>query len=182
MIMTKILRLLFSMAFILATFTASAQKNLLENGGFEDNLDGWNDNGGKITPWNIKSGKNSCAIITTTTDKWVGIDQTIRIPKKATAIEFSAWLKTLNVVKGKNDWEGALFGVAFLDSGDKEINGGENIARLTGDQQWTLYTKVIKIPEKAVSFKVLIAMGNASGTMIVDDVAAKEVIEQPALK
>ena len=159
-----------------------AQKNLVTNGGFEDELYGWNNNGARLTPWDLKSGKSSCAITTTNTDSWVGIDQTVRIPKKAQDIEFSAWLKTLNVVKGKNDWEGALFGVAFLDSGDKEINGGENIARLTGDQQWTLYTKVIKIPEKAESFKVLIAMGNASGTLIVDDVAAKEVIEQPALK
>jgi hypothetical protein len=41
---------------------------------------------------------------------------------------------------------------------------------------------VIKIPQKAVSFKVLIAMGNASGTIIADDVAAKELIEQPAVK
>jgi hypothetical protein len=112
----------------------------------------------------------------------VGIDQTVRIPKKATAIEFSAWLKTLNVVKGKNDWDGAIFSIAFLDSGDKEISGGENIARLTGDEQWTLYTKAIKIPAKAVSFKVLIAMGNASGTMIVDDVAAKVQADELAVK
>lgn len=180
--MNKIFRLLFGLAFMLAAFTAAAQKNLLGNGGFEDNLDSWNDNGGKITPWDFKSGKASCAIIATGTDKWVGIDQAVRIPKKATSIEFSAWLKTLNVVKGKNDWNGAIFGVAFLDSGDKEIDGGENIARLTGDEQWTLYTKVIKIPQKAVSFKVLIAMGNASGTMIADDVAAKVQTDEPAVK
>lgn len=178
----KAIKIIFSMGLILLMLKANAQKNLLTNGGFEDDFYGWNDGGGQITPWNIKSGKNSCAIVTTSTDKWVGIDQTVRIPKKVTAIEFGAWLKTLNVVKGKNDWEGALFSVAFLDSSDKEINGGDNIARLTGDQQWTLYTKVIKIPQKAVSFKVLIAMGNASGTMIVDDVAAKEVIDQPAVK
>jgi len=170
------------MGLILLMLKANAQKNLLTNGGFEDDFYGWNDGGGQITPWNIKSGKNSCAIITTGTDKWVGIDQTVQIPKKAAAIEFSAWLKTLNVVKGKNDWNGAIFGVAFLDSGDKEIDGGENIARLSGDEQWTLYTKVIKIPQKAVSFKVLIAMGNASGTMIADDVAAKVQADGPAVK
>jgi hypothetical protein len=102
----------------------------------------------------------------------VGIDQTVRIPKKAQDIEFSAWLKTINVVKGKNDWDGAIFTVVFLDAGDKEIEAGVNIARLTGDQGWGLLKKTIKIPLKASSFKILIAMGNASGTMIVDDVSA----------
>lgn len=66
---------------------AKAQKNLVTNGGFEDDFYGWNDGGGKLTPWNIKSGKSSCAIITTNTDKWVGIDQTVAIPKKATSLE-----------------------------------------------------------------------------------------------
>ncbi len=176
------IKILCCISLIVLSLRASAQKNLLENGGFEDNLDGWNDNGGKITPWDFKSGKASCAIIAATADKWMGIDQAIRIPKKATSLEISAWLKALNVVKGKNDWDGALFGIAFLDAGDKEISGGDNIARLTGDQSWTFYTKVVKIPEKAVSFKILIAMGNASGTLIVDDVAAKAVVEQPAVK
>jgi hypothetical protein len=31
------------------------------------------------------------------------------------------------------------------------------------------------MPEKAFSFKILVALGNASGTMIVDDVSAMVV-------
>jgi hypothetical protein len=149
-----------------------AQKNLVTNGGFEDELYGWNNNGARLTPWDLKSGKSSCAITTTNTDNWVDIDQTVRIPKKAQDIEFSAWLKTINVAKGKNDWDGAIFTVVFLDAGDKEIGAGENIARLTGDNEWELLKKIIKIPQKAGSFKILVAMENASGTMIVDDVSA----------
>jgi hypothetical protein len=152
---------------------AKAQKNLVTNGGFEDELFGWNNNGAVQTPWDFKSGKNSCAIITTTTTDWVGIDQTIRIPKKVQSIAFSAWIKTRNVVKGKNDWDGAVFSIVFLDSQDKQMGDGVNIARITGDQEWTLAEKIIKMPEKAFSFKILIAMGNASGTMLVDDVVAK---------
>lgn len=178
----KAIKIIFSMCLILLMLKAKAQKNLLTNGGFEDNFYGWNDGGGQLTPWNIKSGKSSCAIITTSADKWVGVDQTIRIPKKATNLEISAWLKTLNVVKGKNDWDGAIFSVVFMDSGDKEINGGENIARLTGDLEWTLFTKAIKVPEKASNFKILLAMGNASGTMIIDDVTAKVVADQLVVK
>jgi hypothetical protein len=169
----------YTIAIFICLFTtanfAQAQKNLVENGGFEDELYEWNNNGANLTPWDFKSGKHSCAIVTANTDKWVGIDQTIKIPKKVQAVAFSAWIKTTNVVKGKNDWDGAVFTIVFLDGRDKELGEGINIARITGDQQWTLAEKTIKMPEKAFSFKILLAMGNASGTMIVDDVAAKVV-------
>jgi len=155
---------------------ANAQKNLVTNGGFEDDFFGWNNNGAKLTPWDLKNGKSSCAIVTSNTDSWVGIDQTIKIPKKVQAIEFSAWLKTINVIKGKNDWDGAIFTIVFLDKQDKEIAEGINIARIIGDQKWELLKKTITMPDKAVSFKILIAMGNASGTMLIDDVAANAVI------
>ena len=171
--------------FLLAFFTLVlfapnslfAQKNLVLNGGFEDEFFGWNNGGGaQQTPWDFKSGKNSCAIVTTNTDNWVGIDQTVRIPKKVQDIEFSAWIKTTNVLKGKNDWDGAIFTIVFLDGDDKDMTSQDvNIARLTGGNAWTLYKKTIKMPEKAYSFKILLAMGNASGTMLVDDVAAVKV-------
>jgi hypothetical protein len=154
-----------------------AQKNLVLNGGFEDEFFGWNNNGvAQQTPWDFKSGKNSCAIVTSNTDNWVGIDQTVRIPKKVQDIEFSAWIKTNNVIKGKNDWDGAVFTIVFLDGADKDMTSLDvNIARLTGYTPWTLYTKTIKMPDKAYSFKILLAMGNASGTLLVDDVAAVKV-------
>jgi hypothetical protein len=154
-----------------------AQKNLVLNGGFEDDFFGWNNGGvAQQTPWNFKSGKNSCAIVTNNADNWIGIDQTVRIPKKAQDLEFSAWLKTTNVVKGKDDWDGAIFTVVFVDVSDKEMpNQSINIARLTGSNDWAIYKKTLKIPDKAYSFKILLAMGNASGTLLVDDVAAVKV-------
>jgi hypothetical protein len=154
---------------------ASAQKNLVINGGFEDEFYGWNNNGANQTPYSFKSGKNSCAIVTQNADNWVGIDQTIQIPKKVQDIEFSAWISTTNVVKGKNDWNGAVFTVVFLDGNDKEMGDGINIAKVTGSTDWTLYKQTIKMPGKANSFKILVAMGNASGTMLIDDVAAVKV-------
>jgi hypothetical protein len=160
--------------FLMVDF-AYGQKNLVLNGGFEDEFFGWNNNGGMQTPYNLKSGKYSCAIVTPNADNWVGIDQTVKIPKKVQDIEFSAWIATTNVVKGKNDWDGAVFTVVFLDSQDKEMGEGVNVGRITGTTDWTLYQKTIKIPDKAYSFKILVAMGNASGTMLVDDVAAVKV-------
>lgn len=157
----------------LAINCAKAQKNLVTNGGFEDEFYGWENGGGaKQTPWDVKAGKNSCAIITTDATEWVGIYQVIKIPKKAHDIAFSAWLKAEHVTKGKDDWNGAVFTIVFLDGQDKELPNGVNVANLTGDQQWALSQKTIKVPDNAFSFKILLAMGYAAGTMLVDEVGA----------
>jgi len=155
-----------------------AQKNLVINGGFEDDeLTGWNNssNVAKITPWDFKSGKGSFAIITTGTGDWIGIDQTIKVPKKAQMLEIGAWIKTNNVVKGKDSWDGAIFSVEFQDAGGKKIGDGVNITTLTGYQPWALLKQNVKIPPNAVSFRLLLAMGFASGTMLIDDVSAKVI-------
>jgi hypothetical protein len=154
-----------------------AQKNLVVDGGFEDELYGWNNgsNVAKITPWDFKSGKGSCAIITTNTDAWIGIDQTIRIPKKAQMLEIGAWIKTNNVVKGKDTWDGAIFSIEFQDAGGKKIGDGVNITTLAGYQPWTFIKQQVKIPPGAVDFRILLAMGFASGTMLIDDVSAKVI-------
>ena len=170
----KFYKLLFGAMMLLFGQAVFAQKNLVSNGGFEDELNDWNNGGSaKITPWDFKAGKNSCAIIVYNTTNWVGIDQVIRIPKNAQGMEFSGWLKTINVVKGNDEWMGAVYSIEFLDKADKKIGDGANIARLTGDNDWQQVKKSVKVPSNAVSFKVLLAMGYASGTMLIDGVEAK---------
>ncbi len=162
---------------LLSVGRVSAQKNLVINGGFEDDLFGWNNgnNVAKVTPWDFKSGKGSCAIITTGTSDWIGIDQIIRIPKKAQMLEIEAWVKTNNVVKGKDSWDGAIFSIEFQDAGGKKMGDGVNITTLTGYQPWTLLKQNVKIPPGAANFRILLAMGFASGTMLIDDVSAKVI-------
>lgn len=170
----KIYKLFCCALLLLLCQRASAQKNLVSNGGFEDELNDWNGSGNaKITPWDLKAGKGSCAIIVSTNANWVGIDQAGRIPKNTLGMEFSAWIKTNNVVKGQNEWMGAVYSIEFLDKYDKKIGDGENLARLTGDNEWAQFKKAVKVPSGAVSFKILLAMGYASGTMLIDEVSAK---------
>jgi hypothetical protein len=166
---------LLALCLILGTNLASAQKNLVTNGGFEDDLDGWNGTAAKTSPWDFKGGKNSCVLITTDASNWTGIDQEVAIPKKIQALQFDVWLKAENIVKGKDPWNGGIFTIQFLDNQDKKLGDDINIATLSGDEPWSLYTKKIKIPDWAVSFKMLIAMGYASGAMLVDDVSAKAI-------
>jgi hypothetical protein len=169
--------LITGVLFFLLVNKAHAQKNLVYNGGFEDDLSEWNNNnnGPRTTPWDFKEGKNACAIITHDATNWVGIDQTISIPKKVQAIEFSAWLKAENIIKGKDAWNGGVYSIEFLDKYDKKVGDDINIATLSGDEPWQLLKKAMKVPDTACRFKIMFAMGNASGTMLVDDVKAMPV-------
>lgn len=164
-----------ALCLILIANLANAQKNLVTNGGFEDDLDGWNGNSAKTSPWDYKSGKSSGVIITTDANGWAGIDQTVSIPKKVQAIEFDAWLKAENIVKGKDAWNGALFTIQFFNKYDKKIGEDINIATVAGDEPWTLYSKKMKLPEGAENVKILLAMGYAKGVMLIDDVSAKAI-------
>ena len=167
---------------ILLAGGAVAQKNLVTNSGFEDELYGWNGNSAKITPYDFKAGKNSCAIVAFTLTEWTGIDQVIKIPKKVQALEFSAWLKAEHLTKGKNDWDGGQFTIQFLDARDKGIGNYINVANLTDSQPWTLVQKSVKIPDGAVAFKIMLALGNASGTLLVDEVSAKAIAPEEVAK
>lgn len=170
----KIQTLLCAALLLLIAGTVSAQKNLVANPGFEDELNDWNNgNSAKVTPWDYKGGKNSCAIIVTNANGWVGIDQTIRLPKNTLGLEIAAWVKTNNVLRGKDEWMGAIYNLEFLDRADKKVGEGVSVAHLTGDNDWQLATKQVKVPAGAVSFKVMVAMSYASGTMLVDDVTVK---------
>lgn len=168
----KIYTLLCCVVMLLLCNMVFAQKNLVSNGNFEDGLAEWNGNSAKITPWDHVQGKNSCALIVYNTTNWTGIDQVVRIPKNAQGLSISAWIKTINVIKGNDEWMGAIYSIEFLDKADKKIVDGVNIARLTGDHEWEQVSKAVKIPERAVSFKIMLAMGYASGTMLIDDVQA----------
>lgn len=178
----KVYSLIAATVLLLLAGNARAQKNLVTNGGFEDEMYGWNDGGVKLTPWDVKTGKSSCAIIATNAANWLGIDQQVVVPKKTGKLEVSAWLKTINVVKGKDDWNGAIFSVEFLDKADKRVGEGVNIVTLTGDHAWELTSKEILIPAGAVRFKLLLAMGYATGTFLIDDVTVKAIISDPVTK
>lgn len=168
---------------LIITTSASAQKNLISNGSFEDELFDWNGaDKAKITPWDKTAGKNSYAIIVPNTTNWIGLDQIIRVPKGSSGFEFSAWLKTVNVVRGDNEWMGAIFSAEFLDKADKKIGEATSIARITGDTNWEQAKKAVKVPVGAVKCRILLAMGYASGTMLIDDVKVTVISEEEAAK
>lgn len=171
----KLHRLGFSIILILFSTNIYPQKNLVANGGFEEDLISWNANDAiKTTPWVFKNGKNSAAIICFQNTDWVGMDQTVDLPKKSQALDVSAWIKGQTIVQGKDSWNTGVFIVEFYKHG-KKLGEGVNIATVVGNMEWTLADKKMKIPDGADAIKLMIAMSNCTGTFFIDDVSAKVI-------
>jgi hypothetical protein len=165
--------LLFALLF--THLAAKAQKNLLTNGGFEDELYGWTEYSARTTPYVVKGGK-ACAVITSMdTSKWTGMHQVAALPKNTQYILISAWIKADNVVQSTRDWTGGLFNIEFLDRNEEKVNGPTTLITVTGDEYWTFTEKAMPVPPGVSKIKLLFALGYATGTLFVDEVSVKAI-------
>lgn len=168
--------LFFSLLFIAKI--SNAQTNLVKNGGFETELTYWRGDVATITPYDKKSGKNSCSINQFVGAEWKGIDQIMALPKNTAAIELSGWVKTEAVEKGKNEWNTGKFDIEFLNSGEKGIEN-QSIASVLGTTPWTFYKKTITVPAGATKLRIMLALGQTNGSIFFDDIKAVAItIEQ----
>lgn len=163
---------LYCIAFaIMICMHLHAQKNLVVNSGFEDELNGWNSYGPIITPWVVKSGKKSFAIVTYTKESWTGADQIIFIPKKTDSLLKSAWAKAENIEPGKDAWNTGLLNIQFLDASDKNAGEGMALFNISGSTDWAFFEKRIAVPVTAKKIKIMLAMSYCSGSLFADDIA-----------
>ncbi|MCZ4224858.1 hypothetical protein [Pedobacter rhodius] len=79
----------------LASLQANAQKNLIRNGGFENELESWNAGNAKVSTFVHKSGTASLAIVSYVKGKWEGIDQKVNLPKNTKAISITGFYKRM---------------------------------------------------------------------------------------
>lgn len=169
----------FLLLFILPLCQISlAQTNLVKNGGFETELTYWRGDVATISPYDQKSGKNSCSINQFVGAEWKGIDQIMALPKNTAAVELSGWVKTEAVEKGKNEWNTGKFDIEFLNSGEKGIEN-QSIASVLGTTPWTFYKKTIAVPSEASKLRIMLALGQTNGSIFFDDIKAVAIsVEQ----
>lgn len=173
----KLIQYMLAGIMLLASSTVSAQKNLVLNGGFENELDGWVDYSAKVTPYVSSAGKMSAALFSSDSSKWTGMHQIISLPKNTQYILMSAKIKVDGVGTGKNAWNGALFLFETLDKQGTKIGEGINIASVTGDEEWKLYEKAYIVTPGITKIKLLFALGYVTGTMFVDEVSLKAITQ-----
>jgi hypothetical protein len=167
-------------AVLLSVFLISSvmfsQKNLVINGGFDQNTDNWwadNLNQNAVIK---KVGTGSCMIVQYVGKEWKGGDQKINIPKGTYAIAFSAYVKG-DAIQGGESYGAGIVNAEFLNGADKQI-ASENIAQVKGTVDWKLYSKMVLVPEGAKRVKLLIALQSTPGTVFFDDIKAVTVTEE----
>ena len=118
----------------------------------------------------FKEGKAALALNSTTFD-WTGIDQIADVPENVTSITLSAWLKSDNIKQGKDFWNNGLFNVEFTGNDTKKTSDDQSIALVTATTDWTFYTKTFPLPAGTKKYRIMLALGFASGTLYADDIA-----------
>ncbi|MFL5729264.1 MAG: carbohydrate binding domain-containing protein [Cytophagaceae bacterium] len=151
-------------------------QNQIKNPGFENEKEGWNFWGGEQEE-DPHSGDYSMKVYADEF-KWSGADQKVMIPEGVKKVELAGWMKTENVVKGSNPWEMARIACEFLDEGGSQVGGYPPVTgQAMGTTAWTLYKKIYTVPEGAREIKIMLALGNAKGSVWYDDIDLKLINE-----
>lgn len=140
----------------------------LTNGNFENGTNSWRGSATTSTTI-VKEGKASLVLNSSTLD-WTGIDQIADVPENATSITVSGWLKSDSIKQGKDSWNNGLLNVEFTGNDNQKTSDDQSITFVTGTTDWTFYTKTFPLPKGTKKYRIMLALGFASGTLYADDV------------
>ena len=148
--------------------TSQPKSIIFSNGNFENGTNSWRGNATTTTTV-YKEGKAALVLNATTFD-WTGIDQIADVPDDASLITISGWLKSDNIKQGKETWNNGLLNVEFTGIDNQKTSNDQSITFVTGTTDWTFYTKTIQLPKGTKKYRIMLALGFASGTLYADDV------------
>jgi Carbohydrate binding domain len=140
----------------------------LTNGNFENGTNSWRGNAATSTTI-FKEGKASLLLNSTTFD-WTGIDQIADVSENVTSITISGWLKPDNIKQGKETWNNGLLNVEFTGNDNQKTSDDQSVTFVTGTTDWTFYTKTFSLPKGTKKYRIMLALGFASGTLYADDI------------
>lgn len=164
-------RIFLLLCFCFSINIVSAQStNVLKNPNFELNTTDWTIiNSVKIQTDTFKTG-NASLMVSQTHPSWSGVSQVIYLPEEIYTAEISGWIKTKNVVRGKEIWEQARICIEIQDKYEFLINGyPPEIGQCEGNTNWTYYKNSYLIPKGAKQLKVFAFLANCTGTAWFDD-------------
>ncbi|HEX2955516.1 MAG TPA: carbohydrate binding domain-containing protein [Chitinispirillaceae bacterium] len=144
--------------------------NLLTDAGFEHDGFGWNIFGASVSA-PARSGKYA-VLVKNTSPAWNGAEQVVVMPEGASKVVAGGWIKTVDVKKGKEDWETARISIEFADRQGALVGGYPPVTgSVVGTQDWKNYSMEYNVPLGTQSIKVQAALGNALGTAYFDNIS-----------
>lgn len=159
---TKIISLIiFTILFFLIT---RINANSIKNGDFTDDINFWDSWGAQYSDGRL--------LIKNNDHKWSGANQYIYIPENTVYIEVSGKAKTENVIRGEMTLETAQLTIEYFDKAGKHLDPyPDKTISLSGSNDWKRYYKQYGIPEGVDKVNLIMALGNAKGTVWFDDIS-----------
>ncbi len=138
--------------------------------GFEKSEDGWSLNSGEYSNDSHKGDK--AYKLSSKNGEWSGVEQSILLPEKAHRIYVSAWMKTENVVLGKEDWCKASITLTFHDKNGKMLGDyPPETGNAIGTTGWTNYSMGYSVMTGSKKVNLQLALNMAkSGIALFDDI------------
>lgn len=158
----------FASAMLVCLFTSVRAQNSVANGGFESGLDGWNNDGGRISSESHEGA--GALVVRQANPRWSGAWQKVSIPEGVRQVRASGWLRSDSLRGGKENWERGRLSIEFHKA-DGDTVGGYPLAigQVRGRTPWTRMERVYPVPLGARWLKLECALGNATGTLFCDD-------------
>ena len=143
----------------------------LSNGSFENGMENWRGDA-EISSSDKFDGAKSLKI-TSSKQVWTGIDQIADVPGDAKTIDVSAYAKTQDLKQGKNDWNKGVMIVEFTKDGNVKSSDDQTVFSIDNVKDWQKFSKTIAIPAGTRRYRIMLALSEATGTMLVDNVQVK---------
>lgn len=144
--------------------------NHIVDPGFEKDEDGWSFHAGEKVS-DAHSGTKGYKL-TTANGQWSGIEQDFLLPKNAHRIFVSSWMKTKDVIVGKEEWAKASITLTFHDKNGKMLGDyPPETGNAIGTTGWTNYKMGYAVMTGSKKVKLQLALNMAqSGEATFDDV------------
>ena len=156
--------------------SAWAGGNQIQNGGFEDHIEGWSASAGQ---WSDEAHGGSHSVgMSQSQAQWSSVEQPVFLPKGTAKVVLSGWMKTKGLVPGKEEWEKARINLEFHDAQNRLAGWYQTSAgTASGDSDWTSYQHEYPVPQGAVRVLVQCQLGNCTGQAWFDDVDLRIIDE-----
>jgi len=153
---------------ILVSETLEPKPVVFSNGNFENGTNSWR--GNATTSSTIFKEGNAALVLNSDTFDWTGIDQIADVPENSSSIIISGWLKSDTIKQGKETWNNGLLNVEFTGIDNQKTGEDQSITFVTGTTDWTFYSKTFPLPKGTKKFRIMVALGFATGTLYADEV------------
>jgi len=163
------MRRFLTIAVACLSVTAGAE-NVVTNGGFENGLEGWANDGGRISPESREG--TGALMIRQSAPRWSGAWQKVSIPGGTRSVRVAGWLRSDSVRGGKENWERGRLSVEFHDAKGDTVGGYPlAVGQVRGKSPWARVERVYPVPSGATWIKLECALGNSTGTLYCDDIS-----------